>query len=360
MRMRVKKWARPELAVCPFYAANPQSLKGKWGSAFAEKKPLHIELGCGKGVSTCVMALENPDVNYVAIDLITTVLGVAKRNAESVFEGKREVDNLMLTNFEIESIDNYFSDADRVSRIYISFPNPWDQRHKQAKHRLTHTRQLMKYRQFLTENGEIWFKTDDDELFNSSLGYFEESGFEIVYKTYDLHASGFAPNYETEHEKMFSARGIPIKALIAKKKELTMYQLERFTEAQERNYKLALAEMRAGEKQSHWIWYIFPQLRGLGMSYNSTFYGIADMDEAKAYLAHPVLGKRLNEICSVLLELECCDPFKVMGGSIDADKLRSSMTLFMRASDTDDNVYKQVLDKFFAGKPDEQTLSMLA
>ena len=103
-----------------------------------------------------------------------------------------------------------------MKRIYINFCNPWP-RGKHHKKRLTHTRQLEKYKEFMVDNGEIYFKTDDDDLFNSSLKYFEESGFEIVSKTYDLHQEPiFEKNIETEHEKMFSEQGIKIKALIAK------------------------------------------------------------------------------------------------------------------------------------------------
>ena len=106
---------------------------------------------------------------------------------------------------------------DKVERIYINFCNPWP-RGKHHKKRLTHTRQLMKYREFLVDNGEIYFKTDDDQLFNDSLIYFKESGFNIIKKTYDLHSEeSFWNNVETEHEKMFSDEGIKIKALIAQK-----------------------------------------------------------------------------------------------------------------------------------------------
>lgn len=216
MRMRVKKWARPELSVCPFYVPEPAEMRGKWREGFQKKQPLHIELGCGKGVSTCQMALEEANTNFVAVDLITSVLGVAKRNAEEAYRGVREVDNLLLCNFDIEYIDSFFAPEDQVERIYISFCNPWNQRPKQAKHRLTHPRQLLKYRQILKDGGEIYFKTDDDKLFKDSVGYFESCGFDIDYITYDLHESGFAPNYETEHEKMFTREGVKIKFLTAR------------------------------------------------------------------------------------------------------------------------------------------------
>ncbi len=216
MRMRLKKWARPELEACPFYVAQPELLRGAWRGSFQNPSfPLHVELGCGKGVSTAQMALNESDVNFVAIDINSSVLGVAKRNAEQVFAPVRAVDNLLLTNYEIELIDRVFAPEDRVERVYISFPNPWTQRHRQEKHRLTHTRQLLKYREFMAENGEIWFKTDNDELFEASLNYFPAAGFKITELTRDLHAEHTHPNYISEHEKLFTAQGIRIKALIA-------------------------------------------------------------------------------------------------------------------------------------------------
>ena len=168
--------------------------------------------------SECLMALENPGVNLVAVDINSSVLGVAKRNAEFAFADRRAVDNLKLMNYEIELISHVFAPEDAVRRIYISFPNPWTQRHRQEKHRLTHTRLLNIYRGFMADGGEIWFKTDNDELFEASLSYFPQAGFEIKELTRDLHAEASHPNYISEHEKLFSSQGIPIKALIAVKR----------------------------------------------------------------------------------------------------------------------------------------------
>ena len=218
MRMRLKKWARPELEACPFYIRQPEEYRGRWADAFEREAPLELELGCGKGVSTALMALENPGVNLVAVDINSSVLGVAKRNAEFAFADRRAVDNLKLMNYEIELISRVFAPEDAVRRIYISFPNPWTQRHRQEKHRLTHTRLLNIYRGFMADGGEIWFKTDNDELFEASLSYFPQAGFEIKELTRDLHAEASHPNYISEHEKLFSSQGIPIKALIAVKR----------------------------------------------------------------------------------------------------------------------------------------------
>ena len=119
-----------------------------------------------------------------------------------------------------ERILDVFDENDIVERIYINFCNPWP-RGKHKKRRLTHTRQLENYKKFLSkENGEIYFKTDDDELFEESLEYFEDSDFQIMKKTYDLHNDMIFEDIRTEHEQMFSEQGIKIKALIAKRKKL--------------------------------------------------------------------------------------------------------------------------------------------
>ncbi|MBQ6215530.1 MAG: DUF1810 domain-containing protein [Oscillospiraceae bacterium] len=126
-----------------------------------------------------------------------------------------------------------------------------------------------------------------------------------------------------------------------------MADLSRFLNAQARDYEQALSEIRAGRKRSHWIWYIFPQLDGLGYSGTARYYAIKDRAEAEAYMEDPVLSKRLIEISEALLELDSDDPTEVMGYPDDL-KLRSSMTLFSMVSD--DPVFKKVLDKFFGGE----------
>ncbi len=137
-----------------------------------------------------------------------------------------------------------------------------------------------------------------------------------------------------------------------------IYDLSRFVRAHRHAYERALSEIRNGHKQSHWMWYIFPQLKGLGISEMSQYYGIADLDEAKAYLAHPYLGAHMEEICRALLALDCSNPLTVMG-SPDDRKLRSSMTLFAQAAE-DNALYLAVLDKFFRGQPDRRTLNLIS
>ena len=218
MRIRFKPWARPELEASKFYRDNPEELKGNWIKEFKNKEnPIHLELGCGKGNFISQIAVQNPSINYIAIDLVDAMLGLAKRKVEETYqEQNKEIDNVLLTRFDIERIMLILGEQDNIKRIYINFCNPWP-KGKHRKKRLTHTRQLEKYKTFLADGGEIYFKTDDDELFKGSLGYFEESGFTILKKTYDLHAQPiWENNIETEHEKMFSEQGIKIKALIAK------------------------------------------------------------------------------------------------------------------------------------------------
>jgi len=220
MRIRFKPWARPELEASPFYIDNPEEYKGKWKELFKNNNAeIHLELGCGKGGFISKLASQNLNTNYIAIDMVDAMLGLAKRNIEKEYADKNlEINNVYLTRFDIERILMILDDNDKIDRIYINFCNPWP-RGKHRKKRLTHTRQLEKYKQFLKDNGEIYFKTDDDGLFNDSLIYFEEAGFEIINKTFDLAScENFWENIETEHEKMFKEQGIKIKAAIVRKK----------------------------------------------------------------------------------------------------------------------------------------------
>ncbi len=220
MRMRRKKWARPELAICPFYIEHAEEYKGKWNTVYNDDKPLYAELGCGKGRFVVQAAMHYSDVNWLALDIKSEMLAVARRTVVSGFDAAgREINNIKLVSCNIEMIHTSFDENDRIDRLYINFCNPWPRkRHK--KRRLTHTRQLMQYRTFLKDGGEIHFKTDDDELFEESLPYFEHSGFSIKFITRDLHSSDYSPNFETEHEEMFTREGKKIKLLVAVKEQL--------------------------------------------------------------------------------------------------------------------------------------------
>ena len=221
MRIRYKKWARPELESSIFYEDNPEEYKGKWKTKFKNENPIHIELGCGKGSFISKLASSKQNINYIAIDLIDAMLGLAKRNIEQIYkELNLEINNIIITRYDIERILNILDEKDNIERIYINFCNPWP-RGKHHKKRLTHTKQLEKYREFLKNEGKIYFKTDDEELFEHSKTYFNQAGFEIEKETNDLTNEILfwdgEENIETEHEIMFKEQGITTQALIAKK-----------------------------------------------------------------------------------------------------------------------------------------------
>jgi uncharacterized protein (DUF1810 family) len=145
------------------------------------------------------------------------------------------------------------------------------------------------------------------------------------------------------------------------------FDLERFITAQTGTYEHAVAELRRGQKASHWMWFVFPQIEGLGQSATSKRYAISSLSEARAYLADPVLGPRLRECASILLELSGRTAVQIFG-NIDAQKLRSSMTLFHNAevqpaefqpADPSKNVFQQVLDRYFGGTADSATMERL-
>lgn len=159
--------------------------------------------------------------------------------------------------------------------------------------------------------------------------------------------------YPREKQEQYGVLGI----------ELRLTDLQKFIDAQDQGYSFgetyqtALQEMKRGEKVSHWIWYVFPQIQGLGLSGTTAYFSIKDLSEAKNYYAHPILGARLLEITKVLLDIETDDPMAVFGYP-DAFKVRSCMTLFKHA-EPEQELFQKVLDKFCRGNEDEKTLGML-
>ncbi len=231
MRMKFKPWAREELETSPFYIDNPENYKNNWKNAFEKDQKLHLELGCGKGQFIAQLSKKNPQINYIAIDLVDAMLGMAKRNVEVAYgirqstnkekieneiEKQKQVKNLKLTRYDISRISNILGENDKIERIYINFCNPWP-RGKHHKKRLTHVRQLEQYKKFL--KGEIFFKTDDNSLFEATIKYLQEADYSIEKITYDLENEpnfwNGEENIQTEHEKMFENQNIKIKALIA-------------------------------------------------------------------------------------------------------------------------------------------------
>ncbi len=215
MRIRTKPWVHGELAACSFFEPDATLHRGNWKNRFDRKLPLHIELGCGKGGFLASLSSDNPDINYLGVDIKSEMLGLAKRNIESKFATKQKTQyNVKIMSCDIERIFLMLAPQDEVERIYINFCNPWP-KPRQQKKRLTHTRQLVKYSEFVTSNCELHFKTDDDDLFYDTLRYIEEAGLTLKIRNDDITKQPIEGNIETEHEKMYIKRGKTIKYLVA-------------------------------------------------------------------------------------------------------------------------------------------------
>jgi tRNA (guanine-N7-)-methyltransferase len=209
MRLRKKWWARPEMEESSLVITEPKELKGQWSREFNNDNKIYLELGCGRGQFITGRAVQNPNINFVGIDLKDEVLIYALRKTEEA-----EINNVRLIPMNIMGISEVF-DKNEISRIYINFCNPWP-KERHNKRRLTHTKFLTEYKKFIRPDTEIWFKTDDTELFEDSQGYFKENGFSIEYLTYDLHNSGFEDNIVTEYEAKFTGLGMKTMFMIGK------------------------------------------------------------------------------------------------------------------------------------------------
>ena len=212
MRMRKKKNLLPRMAACAgVQVQQPEELRGAWRARFgaAEDAVLNVEIGCGKGGFILEMARQNPAQLFLAIERVESVLLVAMEKAQ-----KAELDNLLFLSYDAARLEQVFAPGE-VDRIYLNFSDPWLPK-GQHKRRLTHPRQLMQYRSFLSPGGEIYFKTDDVPLFTATKRYLAMCGFEVTYQTDDLHATD-TPNVMTEYERNFSMQGLPIYRLVARK-----------------------------------------------------------------------------------------------------------------------------------------------
>lgn len=231
MRIRFKPWARNELESSLFYINEPQKYKNRWNEAFEKEAPIYIELGCGKGEFISTQSYKNQYINYIGIDLVDAMLGLAKRNVEVKYNIRKSTDkeeiedeiskqkivkNLKLVRYDIMRISDIIGDEDRIDRIYINFCNPWP-KEKHKRRRLTYPTQLLQYRKFL--KGKIFFKTDDIDLFKDSIVYLEMSGFRVEKYTFNLESEtnywNGEENIETEHERIFKKEGKSINALVA-------------------------------------------------------------------------------------------------------------------------------------------------
>ncbi len=210
MRIRTKPWAKPELAACPYFVAEPKTMRGKWVELYPKKQPLHLEIGCGKGGFISGIAPQNLHINYLSLDIRREMVAMARRKVERAYAlANLRVDNLQLTLCNADFIHEFLSPEDGVERIYLNFSNPWP-KSGHHKRRLSHPRFLEKYATFLLPEGQLHLKTDDLPFFEASLSYLEQCGWKILDFTRDLHATPPADNIMTEHEKMFLDEGKPI------------------------------------------------------------------------------------------------------------------------------------------------------
>ncbi|HFD7686086.1 TPA: tRNA (guanosine(46)-N7)-methyltransferase TrmB [Streptococcus pyogenes] len=201
MRVRKRKGAEEHLANNPHYVIlNPEDAKGRWHDVFGNDRPIHIEVGSGKGGFITGMALKNPDINYIGIDIQLSVLSYA---LDKVLAS--EVPNVKLLRVDGSSLTNYFEDGE-VYMMYLNFSDPWPKT-KHEKRRLTYKDFLDTYKRILPEHGEIHFKTDNRGLFEYSLASFSQYGMTLRQIWLDLHASNYEGNVMTEYEEKFSNKG---------------------------------------------------------------------------------------------------------------------------------------------------------
>ena len=208
MRLRRKPWARPELLQSELFIENPREFKGSWNKVFNNNNEICLELGCGKGRFISNIAQKNKDKNFIAIDLKDEVLVYVKRKCEEL-----NLENVRILSFDINYINEIFEKGE-VSDIYLNFSTPWPKT-KHHKRRLTHPRFLNKYLEVINSNSKIMLKTDHELFFLDSIEYLNENGFDILYKTMDLHNEEIE-NIMTEYEEKFLNKGMNIMYLTAK------------------------------------------------------------------------------------------------------------------------------------------------
>lgn len=202
--MRKKKNLGARWERCAAYLVDaPDDMKGKWSERFGNDRPIHLEIGCGKGGFVTGMAKMYPDVNFIAVEKVQDVMVMAMEKAAAA-----GLTNVLFMDMDAERIEDVFEKGE-ISRIYLNFSDPW-KKNKQAKRRLTHKRFLDRYKNVLNNGDYIWFKTDNKALFEFSLNSFAEENFKMQNITLDLHNSKFEGNIMTEYETRFSEMGMPI------------------------------------------------------------------------------------------------------------------------------------------------------
>lgn len=211
MRLRGKKGAPELLEQSKIAILDPQSARGRWHDIFGNGRPIHVELGMGKGQFISAMSRRHPDVNFIGIDMYDELIARACEKAETI-RGELGVDtdaNLRLVRANIEYLESMFAEGE-IERIFLNFSDPWPKK-RHARRRLTHPRFIEKYKHVLNERGEIHQKTDSVTLFEYSLNSYAEVGLQMRNISLDLHRDGPHPDHVmTEYEEKFSSRGMNI------------------------------------------------------------------------------------------------------------------------------------------------------
>lgn len=218
MRMRHKPWALPEMKQDPRFFEEPFGMKGKWQTEFGNEGPIELEIGCGKGDFVREAAKRHPERNFIAMDLKNEVLVYALRKID-----EESLPNVRILSMKADDLDRVFG-PDEIAKIYINFANPWPKA-GHHKRRLTHPRFLALYRLFTAQDSVIEFKTDDEELYLTSLEYFPQAGYEILFQTDELPAD-HPDNIQTEYETKFRTFGMPIYRIDAVKRPLPESDLD--------------------------------------------------------------------------------------------------------------------------------------
>lgn len=216
MRLRNIPGAKEAILKSPYVVQEPEKYKGRWDGCFPVKKPLHIEVGMGKGRFLMDMASIHPEINYLGIEMYDSVLLRALQKREELEAEGRNPGNLMFMRMDARDLPKVFAKGE-VQRIYLNFSDPWPKA-RHAKRRLTSREFLGRYEEILTAGGTVEFKTDNRELFEFSLEEIKEKGWELLASTFDLHNDEqmMCGNVMTEYEEKFSSMGNPICKLICR------------------------------------------------------------------------------------------------------------------------------------------------
>lgn len=217
MRQRNKKWVDGEMENNRHLVKTPEDNKGKWKEIFSNSEELHLEIGCGKGDFVIGMAEKNLNINFVAFEKEEQVVAMAIRKLREREEELGINFNVLFINDDAKDLENYFEDGE-INRIYLNFSDPWRNRKKWFKRRLTHRNFIKLYEKLLVSNGSLFQKTDNRSLFEFSLNEFSDCDWKLRNISLDLHSSEFEENVITEYEKKFSDLGMPIYRLEAYKR----------------------------------------------------------------------------------------------------------------------------------------------